>query len=59
MFNDLKRFIRNKFCKTIQETADSINEFQRRLNEEMCQHYINKLNKVKRILNEFLSIQFN
>jgi len=46
----MKIFIRKKFCKTPEEVANAIHEFQASFTPERCQKYIKHLKKVIRIV---------
>ena len=43
----MKNFVKDKFCKTPEEVAAAIHEFQKTLTQEKCQKYINKIHEVK------------
>jgi hypothetical protein len=47
---EMKIFIRKKFCKTPEEVADAIHEFQTSFSPQRCQKYINHLKKVIKIV---------
>ena len=42
----MKNFVRDRFCKTPEEVAEAIHEFQESLTPEKCQKYINKIHEV-------------
>ena len=48
VWNEMKNFVRNKFCKTPEEVASAIEEFRLSLTCEKCQNYINKIHEVKK-----------
>ena len=50
VWNELKNFVREKFCKTPQEVANAIEEFRTTLTPEKCQNYINKIHEVLKTL---------
>jgi transposase len=46
MFADLKRYVRSKMCKTIEELKAAILEYRRTLTAEKCAKFINHLKRV-------------
>ena len=46
VWNEMKNYVRNKFCKTPEEVAGAMEEFRVSLTPEKCQNYINKLHEV-------------
>ena len=47
LWSEMKNFVKDKFCKTPEEVAAAIHEFQKTLTQEKCQKYINKIHEVK------------
>ena len=50
VWNEMKNFVKSKFCKTPEEVANAIEEFRLSLTSEKCQNYINRIHKVIKIL---------
>ena len=46
VWNEMKNFVRSKFCKTTEECASAIEAFRLSLTPQKCQNYINKINEV-------------
>ena len=46
-FNEMKNYVRERFCKSPEEVAQAVHDFQRTITPEKCQNYINKLREVK------------
>lgn len=54
LWNELKEFVMSKYCKTEQDLANAIDEFEKTLTPEKCQSYIDRLKKVKLYVNQFI-----
>ena len=46
VWNKLKNYVRNQFCKTPEEVAEAIETFRLTLTPEKCKNYINRIHKV-------------
>lgn len=47
LWQDLKTYVRSKFCETEEEAALAVGEFMRKLTAKDCKKYIDKLKEVK------------
>jgi hypothetical protein len=42
----MKQFIRKKFCQTVQDLKDAVQEFNSKMTPRYCQKYITKVKEV-------------
>ena len=55
VWNEMKNFVKRKFCKTPEEVANAIEEFRLSLTPEKCQNYINRIHNVIKLFLKALS----
>ena len=46
VWNEMKTFVRDKFCKSPEEVAHAVETFRQGLTPQKCQNYINKKHEV-------------
>jgi hypothetical protein len=53
LWNEMKNYVRDCFCKTPEEVARAIEDFRKSLTVEKLKNYINKLKEVRLLKNTF------
>ena len=51
LWNEMKNYVRDCFCKTPEEVASAIEDFRKSLSENKLRNYINKLKEVRILIN--------
>lgn len=46
VWNDMKNYVRSRYCKTSQEVVDAIEDYRQNLTPEKCQKFIRKIKEV-------------
>ena len=46
VWNDMKNYVRSRYCKTSQEVVDTIEDYRQNLTPEKCQKFIRKIKEV-------------